>query len=188
MEATNFFAMKIRDSFFAFAAAFIFCGFRAPAHSAPRVGIDGGVFFPTSSKTKDIFGSNFKSIGPGFGSAQVLRRRITPDFDLMRQERGGNRATIIFAGAKILIPLGRAPLSAETAGFAPYSGAGVNLSYADIRAPDAGVDDKGFGAGVSAIVGASLGQTFFGEARYRIASSAADFNFSGAQLVIGARF
>ncbi|PQV64416.1 Outer membrane protein beta-barrel domain-containing protein [Abditibacterium utsteinense] len=180
--------MNFRLLFAPLLGAFIFCGFDAHAQSAPRIGIDGGVFFPSSSKTKSVFGSNFKSFGPGFGSAQVLERKIYPDFDFLREKRGDNRATILFAGAKILIPLGRAPLSGQLAGFAPYSGAGVNLTYADIDAPDAGVKDKGFGAGASAILGASFGQRFFVESRYRLTSSAANFNFSGAQLVVGARF
>ena len=165
-------------------ACFIFCGAEAQAQNAPRLGIDGGVYFPSSSKTKAIFGSSLGSIGPGFGPVQVLKRKITPDFDFIREKR----ATVLFAGAKLLVPIGPAPLSAQTAGFAPYSGLGVNLTYADIDAPDAGIEDKGFGAGASAILGASFGQRFFGEARYRITSSAADFNFSGAQIVIGARF
>lgn len=168
--------------------ALIFCSAAAQAQNTPRFGVDGGVFFPSSSKTKSVFGSNFKSFGPGFGSAQVLQRKVYPDFDFVRQNSGDNRATVIFAGAKLLIPLGRAPLSGEIPGFAPYSGGGVNLTYANINAPDVGVKAKGFGAGASAILGASFGQRFYGEARYRITSSAADFNFSGTQIVIGARF
>ena len=180
--------MKSRFFFALLLTSFIFCGADAKAQNAPRFGIDGGVFFPSSSKTRSVFGSNFKSIGPGLGSVQVLKRRIYSDFDFMRQRRGDNRATVVFAGAKVLFPIGPAPVSAQSAGFAPYSGAGVNLTYADINAPDVGVRDKGFGVGISAIVGASFGQRFFGEARYRLASSAADFNFSGTQIVIGARF
>ncbi len=181
--------MKSRFHFLApWLGALVLCSDAAHAQSSPRFGIDGGVFFPSSSKTKSVFGSNFKSIGPGFGPVQVLERKVYPDFDFVQEKRGDNRATVIFAGAELLIPLGRAPLSGETHGFAPYSGAGVNLTYANIDAPDAGVKSKGFGAGASAILGASFGQRFFGEARYRLTSSAADFNFSGAQIVIGARF
>jgi hypothetical protein len=169
------------------AALPVFC---APAHAqrVPRFGINGGVFFPSNSKTKDVFGSRFISIGPGFGETQVYQRKIYPDLDFLREKRGGDRATVIFAGAKLLIPIGRPIVSESTVGFAPYSGIGVNLTYANINAPSVGVQDKGFGVGASAILGASFGGRFFTEGRYRLSTSAADFNFSGIQLVIGARF
>lgn len=160
----------------------------ARAQRLPRLGIDGGVFFPSSSKTKAVFGSNFKSIGPGFGETQVLKRKLYPDLDFLREKRGDNRATIIFAGAKILAPIGRPLVSEATTGFAPYAGLGLNLTYAKIDAPSVGVDEKGYGIGASAILGASFGGRFFGEGRYRLATEAANFNFSGTQIVVGARF
>lgn len=160
----------------------------AQAQRLPQIGIDGGLFFPSSSKTKQVFGSSFKSIGPGFGSTQVTRRRIYPDFDLLREEKSDNKATVIFAGARWLVPLGRPLVSEKTTGFAPYGGFGLNLAYADIDAPSVGVDDNGFGVGASAAIGASFGERFFGEARYRLATKTADFNFSGTQVVLGVRF
>ena len=160
----------------------------AQAQSLPRIGIDGGLFFPSSSKTKEVFGSSFKSIGPGFGSTQVFRRRIYPDIDLIREEKSDNKATVVFAGARLLVPLGRPLVSEATTGFAPYAGLGLNLIYADIDAPTVGVEDKGFGVGASATVGASFGGRFFSEARYRVATETAEFNFSGTQVVIGVRF
>lgn len=169
------------------AAPLFFCS-PTQAQNLPRFGIDGGVFFPSNSKTKDVFGSRFTSIGPGFGETGVSKRKIYPDLDFLREKRGDDRATVIFAGAKVLIPIGRPIVSEGTTGFAPYSGAGVNLTYANIDAPSVGVEDKGFGVGASVILGASFGGRFFTEGRYRLSTSAADFNFSGTQLVIGARF
>ncbi len=169
------------------AAPLFFCS-SAHAQRVPRFGIDGSVFFPSSSKTKDVFGSRFTGIGPGFGETQVSKRKLYPDLDFLREKRGDDRATVIFAGAKVLIPIGRPVISERTTGFAPYSGVGVNLTYANIDAPSVGVQDKGFGIGVSAILGASFGGRFFTEGRYRLSTAAADFNFSGTQLVIGARF
>lgn len=171
----------------AFACAAL-CAFTPDSKAQPRFGIDGGLFFPSNSKTKDVFGSNFKSIGPGFGETQVFKRKLYPDFDFIREKKGDNRATVIFAGAKVLAPIGRPLVSERTTGFAPYAGFGLNLVYANIDAPSVDVDEKGYGIGASAIVGASFGGRFFTEGRYRVASSAAEFNFSGAQIVLGARF
>jgi hypothetical protein len=58
----------------------------------------------------------------------------------------------------------------------------------NIDAPDFEREDKGFGVGGSAVLGASLGRRLFAEARYRVFAEKADFNLSGAQLVVGARF
>lgn len=158
------------------------------AQNAPRFGVDGGLFFPSNSKTKNVFGSRFTSFGPGFGPTGVSRRKLYPDFDFMRQSRGDNRATVVIAGARFLAPVGKQLESVAGAGFAPYAGLGLNLIYADVNAPSAGVDETGFGAGASAIVGASFGGRFFTEGTYRLATSAANFNFSGAQVVVGVRF
>jgi hypothetical protein len=160
----------------------------APAAHAQRIGVDGGIFFPSSSKTKSAFGSNFKSIGPGLGSVQVLNRKVSPDLDLMRQDKNGNDATVVFVGAKLLVPLGGPSTSGGTSGFAPYGGFGVNLTYADVDAPAFGVNDSGFGVGASAILGASFGTRFFVEGRYRLTTKAADFDFSGGLIGLGVRF
>ncbi|HEX8464087.1 MAG TPA: outer membrane beta-barrel protein [Abditibacterium sp.] len=160
----------------------------AQAQRPPRFGVEGGVFFPSSARTKRVFGSTFSSFGPGFGDVRVPKRKLYSDLDLLRQRDDGNRAFVVFAGGKLLFPLGKAPGAGTRFGFAPYGGFGLNLTYANIDAPAANVDDGGFGVGASAILGASLGRTFFGEARYRATSSTAGFNFSGAQVVLGVRF
>lgn len=178
--------MKLR-SFLSFALLGAASTLLAPSAEA-QLGVDGGVFFPSSSKTKKAFGSSFTSIGPGLGSVRVGRRRLSPDIDIMRQDKNGNDATVVFAGAKILQPLTRALPEGNVTGFMPYGGFGLNLTYADVDAPAFGVNDSGFGIGASAIIGASFGRHFFAEGRYRLATKAADFNFSGGFLGIGVRF
>jgi hypothetical protein len=159
----------------------------APAAHAQRLGVNAGIYFPSSSKTKQAFGSRFTSFGPGLGTKQIFRRRVSPDLDFMREDKNGNDSTVVFAGAKVLMPFG-GDVAPDTIGCVPYYGFGVNLTYADIDAPTFGVNDSGFGVGASAIVGASFGPHFFVEGRYRAMTSAADFNFSGAQIGAGIRF
>ncbi|RYG55322.1 hypothetical protein EON80_30810, partial [bacterium] len=130
------------------------------AAQAQSLGVNAGVYFPTSSRTKAVFGSSFQSFGPGLGSKQVFERKLSPDIDIIREGKNGNDATVIFAGAKVLKPFGGS-VSRDTVGCIPYFGYGVNLTYADIDAPSVGVNDSGFGVGASAIVGASFGPHFF---------------------------
>ena len=154
----------------------------------PRFGVDAGVFFPTSGKTKDAFGSRWTSFGLGTGFTVVTRPGFDPDFEILSQDKGGNDASVYLVGGRFLFPLARPAVTAAIPTFAPYAGVGVNLNYTRIDAPDFGADDKGFGVGGSAILGASIGRRLFAEARYRVFTEKADFNLSGAQLVVGARF
>lgn len=160
----------------------------AKPRKLPRIGVNVSSYFPTSSKTRRTFGSSWTSVGLGFGSTLVAKTKIYPDFALFRQKDGDDRLFALAAGARYLMPLGQRIDVANPPKYAPYAGIGLNLLYANIDAPSAGTDDKGFGLGASATLGTTLGRTFFVEGRYSLFSQTADFNLSGAQLLVGARF
>lgn len=154
----------------------------------PPLGVDFGVYFPTSSRTKEVFGSSWTGIGPGIGGVSVGKKRISPDIGFTNEKKNGNRAFAAMLGAKYLFPLRESFEKGAAPGFAPYAGVGLGLAYAKIDAPIVGVDDKGFGVSASAILGASFGERFFAEARYTALTETADFNLSGAGLSAGVRF
>jgi hypothetical protein len=163
----------------------------APAASPrklPRIGVNVSAYFPTSSKTRRTFGSTWTSVGLGLGTSLVSKAKIYPDFALFRQKEDDDRLFAFSAGARYMTPLGKAIDVANPPKYAPYAGLGLNLLYANLDAPSAGTDDKGFGVGANVALGSTLGRTFFVEGRYSLYSRTADFNLSGAQLVFGARF
>lgn len=70
----------------------------------------------------------------------------------------------------------------------PYYGASVNLIYAQVNAPDAGVDGNGFGVGGSVFAGLTFNSRFYLEGRVRATSDVESFNFSRAGVEAGVRF
>ncbi|HEX9997854.1 MAG TPA: outer membrane beta-barrel protein [Abditibacterium sp.] len=174
-----------------FAIATLFSPQTARAQDSRRIpplGVDFGAFFPTSSRTKAVFGSSWTGIGPGIGGVTVGKKRISPDIGFTNEKNNGNRAFAALVGAKYLFPIGAPFEKGAAPSFAPYAGVGLGLAYAKIDAPVVGVDDKGFGASASAMLGASFGERFFVEARYTALTETADFNLSGAGLGVGVRF
>ncbi len=160
----------------------------ASPRKLPNIGVNVSAYFPTSSKTRRTFGSSWTSIGVGLGSSLVSKARIYPDFNLFRQKDDGDRLFAVTAGARYLKPLGSAIDLANPPKFAPYVGLGVSAVYANVDAPSTNTDDSGFGFGGNVTLGTTLGRTFFAEGRYNLFSQAADFNLSGAQILVGARF
>ena len=70
----------------------------------------------------------------------------------------------------------------------PYYGASVNLIYAQVDAPLAGVDGNGFGVGGSVFAGVAFNSRFYLEGRVRATSNVESFNFSRAGITAGVRF
>ncbi len=70
----------------------------------------------------------------------------------------------------------------------PYYGASANLVYAQVDAPNVGVNGNGFGIGGSLFAGLTFNDRFFVEGRLRGTSSVESFNFSRAGIEAGLRF
>ena len=70
----------------------------------------------------------------------------------------------------------------------PYYGASVNLIYAQVNAPFAGVDGNGFGVGGSVFAGVSFNNRFYLEGRARATSKVEEFSFSRIGVTAGVRF
>ena len=160
----------------------------ASGRKFPKIGVDVSAYFPTSSKTRRTFGSTWTSVGLGLGTSLVAKAKIYPDIRFFKESKNNDDLFAVAAGARYLVPLGKIIDPVTPPNFAPYAGFGLNLLYAKIDAPSTNTDDKSFGIGANAAIGTTLGRTFFVEGRYSLFSSAADFNLSGAQLMVGARF
>ena len=70
----------------------------------------------------------------------------------------------------------------------PYYGASLNAIYGNIDAPNARLDDSGFGIGGSLFAGVSFKRRAFLEARVRVTNDIKSYNFSTAGLTFGLRF
>lgn len=150
-----------------------------------RIGPEVGVYLPTSSKTRDEFGSAWLSLGLGIGDISTVTTKGTTAFDLqiLYQKKGDNHAFIA--------PIGVAYRQAfsQNGANAAYYGVTGDLVLADLRATDYDVH-SGFraGFGASALLGVNFGDSGFLEARYLFISRIKDFDLSGLDLTAGYRF
>lgn len=148
-----------------------------------NVGVDVETYLPFSGKTKDTFGSRFTGVGLGFGSIRPkVGGGISPDISIMSTKQNGDRALLALAGLQY-----RRPFSDKTGvRLVPYFGAGANLLYGRLRVD--GDRESDFGAGASVFLGASISRHAFVEARVRLLSEVASYDFSGLSLSAGVRF
>ena len=165
----------------------------APASSAPeshhsnrfRIGPEVGVFFLTSNKARSQFGNSAVSLGLGIGSiAQASPQgRLALDLDIQYQTRNGNHLFLAPLGVAYRKALGQSGANVA------YFGLTADLDFVDIRSADYNVHSgirTAFGA--SPILGVSLGDSGFLEARYLYVSKTKGFDLSGLNLSAGYRF
>jgi len=173
------------------AAALISCGM--PAHSqgdsggrVPSIGADAGIYLPTSSKTRDLYGSQWTSFGIGLGSigTPTEQGHTGTDLQVLYSKRGDNSA--------LLIPIGveyRRSLGTPNTSFTPYWALGLDIVPNAIKSIPDNVDYKWrAAAGATAAVGADFGKSAFIEARYRAVSHVEGIDLSGTAFTIGVRF
>lgn len=150
-----------------------------------RIGPEVGVYFLTSGKARSQFGNSAVSIGLGLGSiAQApTQGRLALDLQVQYQTRSGNHL--------FLAPLGIAYRKGLNQGGPnrAYVGATADLDFVDIRSGDYNVHSgvrTAFGA--SPLIGVTLGDSGFLEARYLYVSRIKGFDLSGLNLSAGYRF
>jgi hypothetical protein len=159
------------------------------------IGLNLGVYIPTSDKARDAFGATFLNFGFGLGrfrtpSAKgafgfeysfIVNRGIFPG--------GNNRAILVPLGGVYVRRLTQATSEEAATGWAPYAGASVNVIPNNIRADEFGVNSKWrFAAGGSLFVGAVWKGQYSIQARYYGMTSVAGINLSGLNLTTGFRF
>ena len=157
------------------------------ARRFPLVGPQAEVYFLSSSRARDRFGSTLSGIGLGFGSVVPSKKaRLSPDIDVLSSDHNGNKALFVIAGVQYRRAF--SPETVDTARFVPYYGIGANVLYSQIKVRSSGQNDKGFGGGASLLLGSTLGRRAYVEARLRGLSSVRSYNFSGLSLSAGIRF
>lgn len=148
------------------------------------VGPEASVYFPTSSKTQNVYGQSWTSISVGIGSAYQANYHgsISPFLTVMYNTHDGNRAFVMPVGVGYEKSLTDSPTSG-------YYGVDAVLLTADQLARSYDVH-SGFryGGGVRPIVGYEFGKHAYIQGSYLFASSIKSFDFSGATVEAGFRF
>jgi hypothetical protein len=146
-------------------------------------GVKGGLYMPTDSEIKDVFGSSIFVFGLSFDdfTRQADKWRLTLDFDFITGQKDGNK----FFAAPVTASVGRVFGSRDDQ-VRPYVRFGVGGAYFDysITRPSTleRISEKKFGFGADAELGVFFGERVRVSAKYVWFSKVDNFDFSGLQL------
>jgi hypothetical protein len=157
-----------------------------PPHSSSQilVGPEVGVFFPTSSKTENAYGSSWVSIGVGLGSAYQAKASgsIGPFFNILYNTDNNNRAFVLPVG----LAYRKAFSKSASSGYFGIDATVVAVDQKDVA--DNVHSGFNYGEGGRALLGYEIGKSAYVQAGYMVTSSIKTFNFSGASIETGYRF
>ncbi len=152
------------------------------AQTTIPVGVDVGVFFPTDSMTRSVFGDSWFRIGITPLSFQRPDKwKGTFDIGYLHRSQGGDSVTLLPITFGVTRSFGG---SKETR---PYVAIRVGPYWGDVNSPTFGVDRSKVGFDANASVGITFSDTFYIEGRYDFFSDFDGIKFSGAHLSAGIR-
>lgn len=156
---------------------------KEPKKAKFNIGVKGGVYLPSQSVMKDVFGSSIFVFGLSFDdfSRQADKWRLTLDFDFISGREDGDK----FFAAPVMASVGRV-FGSPGDDFRPFVRVGAGVAYFDysITNPDSNerFSTKRLGFGGDVEVGFFLNDKFRLSAKYLLFSKADDFDFSGLQI------
>lgn len=156
---------------------------KEPKKAKFNIGVKGGVYLPSQSLMKDVFGSSIFVFGLSFDdfSRQADKWRLTLDFDFISGREDDDK----FFAAPVTASVGRVFGTPED-DFRPFVRVGAGVAYFDysITNPDSGerFSTKRLGFGGDVEVGFFINDKFRLSAKYLLFSKTDDFDFSGLQI------
>ncbi len=147
------------------------------------LGLKGGLYLPSDSEIRDIFGSNIIVVGLSIDdfTRQADKWRLTFDFDFITGKKDNNK----FFAAPVTASFGRV-FGNRDDDMRPYVRFGAGGAYFDysITRPSNSqrYSQKKFGFSADAEVGVFIGETVRLSAKYVTLSEVDKFNFSGLQI------
>lgn len=174
----------------------IACGATVGAMAQIPVGVDLGLFLPSNSDTKDVYGKSWFRIGISpLGFQQPGNWRFTFDVGFLKRskdtfipESGKGGITLHDDVTLIPVTFGYTKSFSESTEFMPYVAIRVGPYYANVDSDSFGVDKSGFGINANASFGVSFSRRqFYIEARYDYYSKFEGINFSGLSFSAGVK-
>ena len=170
------------------------CGTAAGALAQSPVGVDLGLFMPTDSDVKDVYGKSWFRVGlTPLSFQQPGNWRFTFDLGFLKRSRStfvpeGKGGSFIDDDVT-LIPLtfGVTRSFSENPDFLPYVALRAGPYYGNVNSDSFGVDKSGFGLNANAALGVSFSRRFYIEARYDWYSKFDDIDFSGFSISAGVK-
>jgi len=160
---------------------FVFLGCIASAQRI-TIGIDAGVFLPSDSTVRNVFGDTWARIGLTPISFQTDQRwRFTFDVGFLNASSFGNDVTLI------PITFGVTRAFPDKSEIVPYVALRAGPCFADVNSPFLGIDKSEVVMDVNASVGITVSKTFYFEIRYDWMSEISSLDFSGLFISAGIR-
>lgn len=147
------------------------------------LGIKGGIYMPTDSEIRDIFGTTIPVFGLSFDdfTRQADKWRLTFDLDFISGRNDDDK----FFAAPFMASVGRV-FGSRSDQLRPYVRFGLGGAYFDYsitrRSTLERISEKRFGFGGEAEAGFFLGERLRISAKYLWFSKVDDFDFSGLQI------
>jgi hypothetical protein len=172
----------------------------------PFIGATYSLYLPTSARTRAVLGSQWQSIGPGFGPTFVSygdrAKALQPDFGILQNiqdaKAGDNYALAIFLGlgqrrafkqsVDVQLDENWKPKSIKVRPGVPYAGWAVQMMVTSVDLGPIGERSVGIGLSGSLMMGYTISRNAVAEVRYRQTTVASGFDFSGLEVRFGIRF
>jgi hypothetical protein len=160
----------------------IACGSASADRKRFAIGVNYGVFYPSSSGVRSAFGDSWTrfSIGPHDMKATEARWKRSFDLSFIRRERDG-RVTLV----PVTFGVERALSANQKA--QPYVALRGGPFFGEAKSTRQGFNNKTFGINLNASIGINLDRRFFLEARYDYFTRFAQSRFDGLTLSAGIR-
>lgn len=148
------------------------------------VGANAGVFLPTNSTTRDLFGTTWISFGFSPLSFQTAERwKGTLDVSVLSKPSGNNKVFLLPVTAGVTTAFGKD----DESEMIPYFAVRAGFYYGHVRSPFMGIDKTGGGFNANATLGVSFQKKFYVETRYDYFSDFEGLDFSGLWFSAGVR-
>lgn len=147
------------------------------------VGVDVGVYLPSDSTVRNVFGDAWFRVGLTPISLQAPGEwRFTFDVAILDSGTAANRALLVPVTFGATRSFGDPEANAR-----PYIALRGGPFYGDVNSPLLGVNKTGFGFDANAALGVAFGGRFYIEARYDYMSDFGGLKFSGFFLSAGVK-
>lgn len=159
-------------------------GFAQEQRAGLPIGVDIGVFFPTDSTVKDVFGSSWIRVGITPISLQRDNRwRFTFDVAVLSQSQDGDKVNL----TPVTFGFTRSFGNGLTQGVRPYIAFRAGPYWGSVDSLTLGVDKRQMGLDINGSIGLTFNNAFYVEARYDYISDFAGLNFSGFFISAGVK-
>jgi hypothetical protein len=152
------------------------------AQTSIPFGVDIGVFFPTDSAVRSVYGSTWVRVGLSPLSFQHPEKwSFCFDIGILNRNKTNDDVLLI------PVTVGFTRAFGQNVEARPYVAIRAGIYYVDVNSAAFAVDDTGYGFNANAAVGMTFNDKFYIEGRYDFYNDFQGIDFSGFSVSAGVR-